>query len=158
MKKGWISKVCRDKEEKYNKKKLKCKLKKELLKELKEEILENKDEEAPNIPLQVNVDKEPKYCNKYSKCKRKDKTSYDGPLEINIYLNVTQEQNPEQISLGHIEQSAIGIKDSNAVEKPVNSSIAQEKSYASDNPTESSVAQKGNASKNPKYSDVEQSK
>ena len=63
------------------------------------------------------------------------------PVQINLYLTVSQEQNPEQTAIGNAERSAIAIKDSNAVDNPRNSSVAQAKSSAVDNPHNSAVAQ-----------------
>ncbi|MGD6801949.1 hypothetical protein ACQCVK_21150 [Rossellomorea vietnamensis] len=79
----------------------------------------------------------------------------DLPLTINIHLNVHQQQNPEQIAVGHVNHGAVAIKDSNAVDHPVNSSVAQAHSSASDNPANSSVAQnQSEASDNPDDSAV----
>ncbi|WP_052302348.1 hypothetical protein [Bacillus sp. SG-1] len=79
----------------------------------------------------------------------------DLPFNINLNLNIHQQQNPEQISVGHVNHGAVAIKDSNAVDNPVNSSVAQAHSNASDNPKNSSVAQEHSASSdNPSNSAV----
>ncbi|MGF2616313.1 hypothetical protein FZC84_00835 [Rossellomorea vietnamensis] len=79
----------------------------------------------------------------------------DLPFNINIHLNVHQQQNPEQIAVGHVNHGAVAIKDSNAVDHPVNSSVAQAHSSASDNPANSSLAlNQSAASDNPDDSAV----
>jgi hypothetical protein len=84
-----------------------------------------------------------------------EKKMKDLPFNINLNLNIHQQQNPEQIAVGHVNHGAIAIKDSNAVDHPVNSSVAQAHSNAADNPDNSSVAQdKSAASDNPDNSAV----
>ena len=81
----------------------------------------------------------------------------DLPLQINIYLNLHQTQNPEQIAIGHVDNGAVAVKHSNAVDNPVNSAIAQAHSNAVDNPVNSAVAlDDSNASDNPTNSAVAQ--
>ncbi|MCO4850741.1 hypothetical protein [Bacillus vallismortis] len=56
----------------------------------------------------------------------------DTPLQININLYLTQEQNPELTSISNVKRAAIAMKESNAAEDTRDSAIAQEKSNAVD--------------------------
>ncbi|CAN2252136.1 hypothetical protein STZ1_30081 [Bacillus subtilis] len=56
----------------------------------------------------------------------------DTPLQININLYLTQEQNPELTNISNVKRAAIAMKESNAAEDTRDSAIAQEKSNAVD--------------------------
>ncbi|EIJ81369.1 hypothetical protein PB1_00450 [Bacillus methanolicus PB1] len=53
------------------------------------------------------------------------------PIQINLYLTITQNQNPEQTTINDVQRSAVALKDSNAVENAISSAIAQDKSQSS---------------------------
>ncbi|MED1862867.1 hypothetical protein P4V41_05330 [Fictibacillus nanhaiensis] len=105
------------------------------------------------LEKKLEKDLKNKLRKKLKKKLKKEISEYPVKVNLNLYLNV--EQNPEQIAVGDVDNAAIAIKDSNAIDRATNSAVAQEKSSASDNPHKSAVAQeRSNASDNPTYSSV----